>query len=180
MLSVSLSFNSPTASKLGRLAASCEEYRRVVDAWIDEDSQVIGLDTGIKALATLRGKTVLVLEDLTGITKNNKLKGRLSKNMRSVIGKWQVGGFHRALRKHCALNRVWVVAVSPRDTSRTCYACGYTDKGNRKGETFCCLRCSHGDNADANASKNIESRGIKYLRSFHSRTEINFSIGDLN
>jgi putative transposase len=49
--------------------------------------------------------------------------------------------------------------INPRNTSRQCSICGYTDKKNRKTqETFSCLACGHTENADFNASKNISFR----------------------
>ena len=53
-----------------------------------------------------------------------------------------------------------VVAVDPRDTSRTCRECGHVDKGNRVTQAdFECLACGHTGNADVNAALNILARG---------------------
>lgn len=51
-----------------------------------------------------------------------------------------------------------VVQVDPRNTSRTCSACGHCDGGNRDRETSRCLGCGHTDHADVNAAKNILDR----------------------
>lgn len=53
-----------------------------------------------------------------------------------------------------------VVAVEPRNTSRTCAACGHVAGGNRKGEAFRCLACGHEAHADVNAAENILRAGL--------------------
>jgi putative transposase len=59
---------------------------------------------------------------------------------------------------------VIVKSVDPRNTSRQCSVCGYTDKKNRKNQaSFVCLACGHTENADCNASKNIAFRAAVNL-----------------
>jgi putative transposase len=54
---------------------------------------------------------------------------------------------------------VRVVYVDPRNTSRTCSACGYCDKRNRPDQAhFRCLQCSYTATADYNAALNIAAR----------------------
>ena len=52
-----------------------------------------------------------------------------------------------------------VVGVNPKYTSQECSVYGYTNKENRDGETFKCLKCDHVANADGNASVNMIQRG---------------------
>ena len=53
-----------------------------------------------------------------------------------------------------------LVRVDPRNTSRTCSACGHVSPENRKTqEAFVCVACGHAENADANAAKNILGAG---------------------
>ena len=53
------------------------------------------------------------------------------------------------------------VVVNPAYTSQQCNVCGHTERANRKSQSeFECLKCGHKDNADINASKNIEGKGI--------------------
>mgnify|MGYP001340850258 CR=1 FL=1 len=55
---------------------------------------------------------------------------------------------------------VRVAFVDPRNTSRTCSACGYCDKGNRKSQAeFRCLHCGFSCNADFNAALNLARLG---------------------
>lgn len=53
-----------------------------------------------------------------------------------------------------------VVAVDPRNTSRTCHACGHTDAGSRRTrDRFQCTACGHADHVDLNAAANILALG---------------------
>lgn len=50
-----------------------------------------------------------------------------------------------------------LVLVNPSHTSQRCNHCGHTEKSNRVSQSkFVCKSCGHTDNADINASKNIE------------------------
>lgn len=54
-----------------------------------------------------------------------------------------------------------VLRVDPRHTSQTCSACGTIDPASRRDQaTFICTACGHRTNADANAARNILSRGL--------------------
>ena len=57
------------------------------------------------------------------------------------------------------------VEVDPKNSSRQCSKCGYTDKNNRKGERFLCLNenCNHLEDSDIQAAKNLLLRGLKQL-----------------
>jgi putative transposase len=52
-----------------------------------------------------------------------------------------------------------VIAVDPRNTSRTCAQCAHVSAGNRRGAVFECLACGHGAHADTNAAINILRAG---------------------
>jgi len=54
-----------------------------------------------------------------------------------------------------------VIVVDPRNTSRTCSACGHCEKANRKSQSeFVCKVCSHTLNADLNAARNIRAKAF--------------------
>lgn len=59
-----------------------------------------------------------------------------------------------------------LILINPRNTSRTCHCCGYTDEHNRKGESFHCLACGHIAHADVNAAKNILAAGHAVLSGY--------------
>ncbi len=52
-----------------------------------------------------------------------------------------------------------VIAVEPRNTSRTCAHCGHCSTGNRHDAEFRCQACGHHDHADVNAAINILRAG---------------------
>jgi|TARA_R100000093_G_scaffold20413_1_gene11668 transposase len=50
--------------------------------------------------------------------------------------------------------------VDPKHTSQECRKCHYTSKENRENQSkFLCKQCDHTENADINASYNIEEKG---------------------
>lgn len=69
-------------------------------------------------------------------------------------------------------NRVSFRSVYPAYTSQCCSKCDYTDRGNRSGEEFKCLKCGHVGNADINASQNILNRFLtgQYGAGFKPKT----------
>ena len=167
-----------------------------------EPDRCVGIDTGIKALATLStGKqlgidieanierikrckhgskgqqratralkhkmdmvarevtqevSLVVVEKLTGITKNTKRC--LVRSMRRSIGRWNVHYWLNRLQMTCEETNVSFRQVSAYQTSQICNHCGHIDRRNRSGEKFLCLSCGHADNADINAAKNILDR----------------------
>jgi len=52
-----------------------------------------------------------------------------------------------------------VIAVDPRNTSRTCAHCGHVSAGNRRGAVFKCQVCGHQAHADTNAAINVLRAG---------------------
>ena len=111
------------------------------------------------AKKTISDTDLVVVENLKGISTNTKLKGCLSQNMRSSIGKWNQRYWLGRLEQNCETNRVSFRSVSPWNTSITCSACGNVDRANRLSqEMFKCSVCAHTENADTNAAKNILNR----------------------
>ena len=52
-----------------------------------------------------------------------------------------------------------LIEVNPAHTSQSCYACGFTDPGNRNHPKFECVACGLADHADLNAARNILASG---------------------
>ena len=101
---------------------------------------------------------LIVVENLKNMNNNSKLKGRLSRNMRSSIGIWNYRYWLSRLEQQCELNRVSFRTVSPYYTSQRCFQCGHISRGNRDNELFQCQKCGHAGNADINAACNILNR----------------------
>ena len=57
-----------------------------------------------------------------------------------------------------------LIKVDPKNTSRKCSSCGFTNKYNRKSQAkFKCLQCGYSANADKNAATNIFNLGFKLV-----------------
>lgn len=107
-----------------------------------------------KAHDTLRG---IALEDLGGI------RGRITvrRAQRRQHHSWAFAQLRAFLEYKAALVGVPVVMVDPRNTSRTCPACGCISKANRVSQSlFSCVGCGFAGPADAIAARNISGRAL--------------------
>ncbi len=101
-------------------------------------------------------KRAIAVEDLTHI--RTRIKARRSQ--RATLHSWsfaQLQAFiaYKALGCGCQVQR-----VDPRNTSRTCPACGHIAKANRKTQSsFVCLSCGFAGLADRIAAENIRVLG---------------------
>lgn len=111
----------------------------------------------IKDVVSIPDLTLLVVEDLKGITKNTT-KRPLGRSVRYSIGAWNVRYWLTRLEYACERNRVSFRRISPVNTSRTCPVCGHCHKGNRNGLLFNCLKCGYMENSDINAGDNTVNR----------------------
>ena len=116
----------------------------------------------------LAGGTVVV-EDLATKAMTASARGTADAPGRNVRAK---AGLNRVvlatgwstLRAMLAYKAPRLVAVSPRDTSRACAACGHVDAHSRRSrDAFRCVACGHADQADINAARNIRRRGLAQL-----------------
>lgn len=107
-----------------------------------------------KAKDTARG---IALEELGGIRDRITVK----KAQRSTLHSWSFHQLRGFIEYKARLAGVPVVAVDPRNTSRTCPCCGHVDKANRKTQDkFLCIDCGHSGLADYIASVNISRRAV--------------------
>ena len=89
--------------------------------------------------------------------KNVKAKSGLN---RSILNQgW--GDFTIMLEYKTIWNDKTLIFTDPKFTSQKCSVCGYIHKDNRISQAlFLCLKCGHTENADENASKNIQTAGL--------------------
>ena len=74
------------------------------------------------------------------------------------------GEFRRQLEYKQARSGGDVLAVNPRNTSRTCPACGHVSAENRRTQArFACVECGYENNADVVGAINILERGHRLL-----------------
>jgi len=101
------------------------------------------------------------VEQLKNLNYKTKFKRCLNKNMRRSLGSWNYRYWLSRLQQATEENRVSFRTVSAAYTSQRCSNCGHTERGNRKGEVFRCLKCDHSGNADINAAINILQRFLQ-------------------
>lgn len=99
----------------------------------------------------------IALEDLKGI----RDRVTVGKRQRARHAGWSFWQLRSCIEYKARLAGVFVVAVDPRNTSRTCHVCGHCEKANRKSQSeFACRHCGHSTNADLNAALNLRDRGL--------------------
>jgi IS605 OrfB family transposase len=129
---------------LKRLSGREERFRRNTNHCISK--RVVA-----KAVDTRRQIAIENLEGLlTGATVRRAQRGRLHS--------WGFGQLRRFIEYKAALAGVPVIAVDPRNTSRTCPSCGHIEPRNRKGTKFGCRSCGYAGHADHIAALNIAAR----------------------
>jgi transposase len=103
---------------------------------------------------------LIVVERLSDLNKNSKLKGRLSRNMRSSIGSSNCAYWLNRLEMNCETSRASFRTVVPYYTSQQCPVptCGHIDSRNRVGDIFKCQACGYPDNAHTVGALNIKGR----------------------
>jgi len=100
----------------------------------------------------------LAIEELRHI--RSRTEARLRHSQRSRHSNWSFGQLRFFLSYKAALAGIPLHTVDPRNTSRTCSACGHCAKANRKSQaSFVCQSCGFACNADINAAINI-SRAV--------------------
>lgn len=99
----------------------------------------------------------IALEDLKGI------RGRVTarRDQRATLHSWSFYQLRTFLEYKSKLAGIQLIAVDPRNTSRTCPVCGCVDKRNRSSQsTFSCVSCGFSGLADQIAACNIASRVV--------------------
>lgn len=100
-------------------------------------------------------KRAIALEDLTHI--RTRITARRSQ--RATLHSWAFAQLQAFIVYKAALCGVPVHFVDPRNTSRTCPACGCIDQANRKTQaSFVCTSCGFAGPADVIAAGNIACR----------------------
>lgn len=101
--------------------------------------------------------SLIVTENLKNLKLNTEEKSR-SKEFRKTLSNWNYRELLRIIQMRCEENRVFFRSVSPYKTSQRCPHCTHTQRENRKGEEFECLKCGYSEQADYVGSLNILHR----------------------
>ena len=107
-------------------------------------------------LKAQRTNRAVALEDLQGI----RQRVRVGKGQRRQHHSWSFNQLRQFMSYKARLAGVPVILVDPRNTSRTCPACGLVDKANRVSQAlFSCVSCAFAGPADTIAAWNIRALG---------------------
>ena len=103
-------------------------------------------------------KRAIALEDLTHI----RTRTTVRKSQRARHSNWAFAKLRAFIGYKAQLAGIPVVLVDPRKTSQRCYACGHTERHNRKSQAeFRCVVCGHTAQADCNAALNISWAAVR-------------------
>lgn len=117
-----------TRRRLKKLAGRERRFAR-------HTNHVISKQIVAKAQGTQRG---IALEELTHI--RERITAR--KPRRAILSSWSFDDLRQKIEYKALRIGIPVVVVDPRNTSRTCPACGHVDKANRPNQsTFSCTQC---------------------------------------
>lgn len=116
-----------------------------------------------------RHRFAIAVEELTNIRK----RVRARKSQRNRLHGWAFAQLRQFVTYKAKMAGVPMVAIDPRNTSRTCPYCGTTDKANRKSQAeFSCISCGHSAAADFVAATNIAAAGAACNPALCSRPAI--------
>lgn len=120
-----------------------------------------------------KNHAMVVIEDLKVTNMSKSASGTTEAPGRSVKAK---SGLNKSIldqgwgefRRQLEYKEAWlgggVLAINPRNTSRTCPACSHVSAENRKTQSkFECVECGYAENADLNAAINILRAGHAQL-----------------
>ncbi len=110
---------------------------------------------------TKAGSTI-VLENLTDIRK--RVKQRKKGGHQRRLHAWSFAQLAGFVGYKAQEQGIRVAFIDPRNTSKTCYKCGYGHRSNRRSQAvFKCRQCGYELNADLNGSRNIRLKHLANL-----------------
>jgi IS605 OrfB family transposase len=117
-----------------------------------QENHVISKNLVASAQGTTRG---LALEDLKHIRSRVTVRRR----DRAKHSGWAFAQLRAFIEYKARRAGTPVAVVDPRNSSRTCSACGHCERANRRSqESFVCLHCGYSSNADHNAARVLRDR----------------------
>ncbi|HBJ76111.1 MAG TPA: transposase [Syntrophaceae bacterium] len=129
-----------------------------------------------RIVESLDSGDIIVLEKLTGIRQNVRLR----KKQRKDLHKWNFFQFEQFLAYKANARGIGIEHVDARYTSQKCSApsCGYISRSNRQSQSiFKCKHCGFSLNADLNASRNIKQNYLDAICSPGSGSVNNRIVG---
>jgi len=108
----------------------------------------------------LVGQKALAIEELSGI--RERTQATVRKTHRYARLSWAFAQLRSFLAYKCEAAGVSLYVIDPRNTSRTCVACGHCAKENRRSQSeFLCKQCGFQANADWVGASNIRRKGLE-------------------
>jgi IS605 OrfB family transposase len=133
--------------KLKQLSGNQSRFQR-------DTNHVISKRLVLKAKDTTRA---IAVENLKGIARRVTVR----RSQRARQHNWAFAQLRTFLEYKTRFYGIAMYAVDPRNSSRECSRCGYTDKANRSSQAkFLCQSCGHCANADFNAALNLRARAM--------------------
>jgi putative transposase len=124
-------------------------------------------------LKAKHGRKALALENLKGIRERTAVR----RSERRQRASWAFHQLRLFLSYKAQREGVRVIWVDPRNTSRTCSACGHCEKANRKTQDrFLCEKCGYATNADINAAVNISRAAVNQPIVLASKIEAGYKL----
>jgi IS605 OrfB family transposase len=131
--------------KLKKISGKQSRFQKITNHTISKAIVKIAYDT----------KRAIAIEELGGIRDRVTVK----RKQRARHANWSFLQLRQYISYKAERMGVPVIFVDPRNTSRTCPACGCVDKANRKSQSvFLCVQCGFSAPADTNAARNIRAR----------------------
>jgi putative transposase len=120
-------------------------------------------------VAKAKGTTrAIALEDLTGI----RMRVTVTRRRRATLSSWSFHQLRSFIGYKAERVGIPVIMIDPRNTSRTCPACGHIDKQNRKSQRlFSCVSCGFAGLADHIAAENIRRAAVNQPNVAHVDAE---------
>lgn len=135
-------------------------HKRVADArkdFLHKASTTIAKNHGVVVLEDLKVRNMTASATGTPEAPGRNVRQKAGLNRAILDQGW--GMFRTLLAYKLEERGGHLLTVNPRDTSRTCSACGVVDADSREGVRFSCRSCGHEAHADTNAAINILRRG---------------------
>lgn len=99
---------------------------------------------------------LVVVENLKNLKKGKQ--SNRGKEFRKTLSNWNYRELLDIVQMRSEENRVSFRSVSPYKTSQRCPHCSHTERENRSGARFQCLKCGYSNHADIVGSLNILDR----------------------
>ncbi len=143
-----------------------KEYKRIANRKLDRIHQQTKLLTSQYSLIIIEDlKVKQMMKSAKRTIDNPGTNIAQKRGLNRVIGQQSWGEMTRQLEYKSSWSNGQLISVPAAYTSRTCSACGYQSKKNRKSQAvFSCISCGHTENADTNAGKVIKQLGIKQVQ----------------